>query len=55
MGRKAKRSSVSSVKYEYIGSDEQFGKFVKSVAKDYIANMKLSYNSDVEESVKKSA
>ena len=51
-----KKTKISSVHFKYVGTDEQFNAFIKSVVKDYITDDSLL--PDTEEEivvVKKSA
>ena len=37
MGRKKKESSIASVMYSYVGTDDQFDEFLKLMLHDYLA------------------
>ena len=51
-----KKTRICSVHYNYVGTDEQFNAFIKSVVKDYITEDSLLPDQEEEISVvKKSA
>jgi uncharacterized protein YpmS len=41
MSRKAELPTIESVEFDYVGTNEQFNKFLKSVIKDYITENHL--------------
>ena len=53
MARKAEPIIISTVEFDYVGTDEQFNTFLKSVVKDYISENNLLPNEDF--SLEKSA
>ena len=53
MARKAEPIIIESVEYDYVGTDEQFNTFLKSVVKDYISENNLLPDEDY--SLEKSA
>ena len=46
MSRKAEPIIISTVEFDYIGTDEQFNTFLKSVVKDYISENNLLPDED---------
>ncbi len=46
MARNSESIIISSVEFNYIGSDEQFNAFLKSVVKDYISENHLLPDED---------
>ena len=51
-----KKTRICSVHYNYVGNDEQFNAFIKSVVKDYITEDSLLPDQEEETAVvKKSA
>lgn len=56
MARKENPIIVESVEFDYVGTDEQFNTFLKSVIKDYLTeNHLLPDNNDDKFNFKKSA
>ena len=53
MARKAEPIIISTVEFNYVGTDEQFNTFLKSVVKDYISENNLLPDEDF--SLEKSA
>ena len=53
MARKAEPIIISTVEFDYVGTDEQFNTFLKSVVKDYISENDLLPDEDF--SLEKSA
>ena len=53
MARKAEPIIISTVEFDYVGTDEQFNTFLKSVVKDYISENNLLPDEDF--SLEKSA
>ena len=53
MARKAEPIIISTVEFDYVGTDEQFNTFLKSVVKDYISENNLLPDADF--SLEKSA
>ena len=53
MARKAEPIIISTVEFDYVGTDEQFNTFLKSVVKDYISENNLLPDEDY--SLEKSA
>lgn len=46
MARKAEPIIISTVEFDYAGTDEQFNTFLKSVVKDYISENNLLPDED---------
>ena len=46
MARKAEPIIIESVEFDYVGTDEQFNSFLKSVVKDYISENNLLPDED---------
>ena len=46
MARKAEPIIISTVEFDYVGTDEQFNTFLKSVVKDYISENNLLPDED---------
>ena len=46
MARKTEPIIISTVEFDYIGTDEQFNTFLKSVVKDYISENNLLPDED---------
>ena len=46
MARKAEPIIISTVEFDYVGTDEQFNAFLKSVVKDYISENNLLPDED---------
>ncbi len=46
MARKAELIIISTVEFDYVGTDEQFNSFLKSVVKDYISENNLLPDED---------
>ena len=53
MARKSEPIIIESVEFDYVGTDEQFNTFLKSVVKDYISENNLLPDEDY--SLEKSA
>ena len=53
MARKSEPIIIESVEFDYVGTDEQFNTFLKSVVKDYISENNLLPDEDF--SLEKSA
>ena len=43
-----KKTKISSVHFKYVGTDEQYNAFIKSVIKDYITDDSLLPDADEE-------
>ena len=49
------KTRISSVHFKYVGTDEQFNEFIRSVVKDYIIDDTMLPDEEEPNTVKKSA